>query len=115
MAVNTGNRRDLVTFQQPTSTVNASNEVVAGWADFCRGWCEIKAIGGSEHSLGAAGQNIAETLHRITTRATAVTSRIDATMRASWTDAFGNARVLYVSAILTASDPADVQFLAQER
>ena len=104
-------RRDLLTFEAPVRTTSdVTGEPVTTWIMHCLAWAPVKPLRGSEHSLAEVHQLQAEVLYRVRPVANPDTKAITAGMRIVW-----GARTLYISAVLTSSNPREVDLLAQER
>lgn len=110
-----GRRSSLITIEAPTRAANASNEIELTWSSHCQTWAAVEPVNGSEHSLTAAQQNLAEVVYRVDTLATPETVRITPGMRFVWVGPYGVQKTLYFGSALVSSDPASVQYLAQER
>lgn len=112
--MNVDDFRDLLIVQKSTQTVNASNEPVDSWSEFCRGWGKVEPIGGDEHSLAVVSRTESEVVYRVELRSDPSTRQIVSKMRILW-DSPGGQVTLAVAAVLQSASRDKVLFLAQER
>lgn len=112
--MNVDDFRDLLIVQSSTTGTNASNETVETWSEFCRPWGAVEPLGGGEHSLTQASQNLSEVTYLVDMRSDPDTRRIKSRMQILWDSPAGTV-TLAVAAVLTPPDRERVRLLCQER